>query len=271
MTGKPLNPTITVPGATIRQMDSQLIQAVQQIARAVQPHFWPEQALQLALVILTGLTVFFLWRYTRATVDLCTATRDQVEVSNQLLRENAEMRKAARDQVEVGNRLLYEAQIQNETAIRPILQLQTTAQQQSQIWDAFYYYYDYEVVNLGNGPAFSVEFEPMHTSATPITLGTAETIVPGSKHGALCFRDALGQFGTLTPLVLAVVEKDLSLPASVVMRYKNASGKSYHTTLMMTQGPRPNLFQFTYIESSADIDQTTGIQRSLATVANATL
>jgi hypothetical protein len=155
-------------------MDKDLLAAVQSIAQSLQPHYWSpsiSDVLQFLLVIATGLTVYWLWRYTKETEKLRIATRDQVNVSNLLffktkeqlevntsmLSETIELRKAAQAQVEAA------AQTQ-EASIMPVLTLDICDQQENTLgvdgrthvqWKQNLMF----LRNLGAGPAFNIKIE----------------------------------------------------------------------------------------------------------------
>jgi hypothetical protein len=65
---------------------------------------------------LTVLTVIYLNCYTNETSKLRIATRDQVEVNNQILGETIKLRKATQEQVSATNLLLEEERKQTEAA-----------------------------------------------------------------------------------------------------------------------------------------------------------
>jgi len=108
---------------------------------AVQQHFLPRSLVdwaQVALVVLTAVTLVVLCKYTKETVRLRQATRDQVNISNQLLRE---------------------AQIQNEAAEKPTLLfgLSSTDFHLGKPLELL----EPTIRNIGSGPAFNVVVEPM--------------------------------------------------------------------------------------------------------------
>src|ERR1051326_1126960 len=108
-------------------MDPRVIQAVQSIAESLRNHFWPPESIgdfaQIALCLLTALTIWYLQKYTAETTALRIATRDQVEVNNQVLAETIELRKATRDQADASIELLKESQQLREQNIMPMLTL----------------------------------------------------------------------------------------------------------------------------------------------------
>jgi hypothetical protein len=126
-------------------MDPQLVHAVQSIARSVESHLYSD-VMQGLLILLTGLTTWYLWKYTRETEKLRIATRDQVNVNNQVLGETVRLRKATEDQVIASRSLLDEEQKQREQLLMPIVVL-TTGERDS--------VETLVVRNLGNGPALN--------------------------------------------------------------------------------------------------------------------
>lgn len=228
------------------RMDPNLIRAVQSIADSMKNHYWPLSAgdiAQIALCILTGFTLWYLRRYTRATVALRVATRDQVlvnnqvlnetvglrkatqaqvEVTNQMLAETVELRKATRDQADASIRLLEESQKQTETSIMPVLILTTAFSGEHN---------NFLIRNVGRGPALN---------------SRTELLVSGPKtnwelHHRSAFAASQQEFAVLntgsgTPAVLPVglVKhlRDVSKVGElwVRMEYQSTSGNWYETT-----------------------------------------
>jgi hypothetical protein len=117
-------------------MDPKLVQAVQSIAQSLQSHLWPQSFADLAQVILFALTVvtlYYLRRYTIETVQIRVAARDQVEATNQLLKET---------------------QTQSEQSLMPMVILSTA--KEADRGNRFV------LKNAGNGPALNVRTSPMN-------------------------------------------------------------------------------------------------------------
>jgi hypothetical protein len=130
--------------------ENALLTAVQSIANSLTPHYWPpsvSDVLQFLLVIATGLTVYWLWRYTKETEKLRIATRDQVNVSN-LLFEKTKL------QVDTELQLLKETQLQTEHSMMPVVVLTTGVDHDANNTNKFV------VKNMGTGVALNARIEP---------------------------------------------------------------------------------------------------------------
>ena len=104
-------------------MNPQLLEAIQDIARSLHSHFWPgsfADVVQALLVIITGITAWYLKKYTDETVRLRIAT----------------------------TQVLKEAERQNEYSMMPIILMKTLSDAAN--GSALY------VQNTGRGPAFNV-------------------------------------------------------------------------------------------------------------------
>ena len=212
-------------------MEPAVTQALTKIAESVQSHFWPQTLVewaQLALVLLTGLTLVYLIKYTQETSQLRIAARDQVEVSNQLLR-------AAQDQNSVNQRLLQEAQVQNETALRPILAfaLQETLTH-DETGRAIAEGRKLHLKNLGNGPALNVTVEYLEGDGEtrfvfhhPDTLARGEDSVVYIGDFVSKGKPLMIPWDALEEVVFGA--KAIPLPQMLTIQYRSAAGKLYET------------------------------------------
>src|SRR5271157_5791630 len=185
-------------------MDPKTAHAVQAIAQNLQPHFWPQGIVdwaQLLLVLFTFLTLLVLGVYTIETVRLRKATRDQVDVTNRLLRES---------------------QIQNEHLLVPIVVLTTSLEGDRNL---------FVVKNTGTGPALNTRTSPFSVSQT-INLRFRHRTVIGAdqQQTAPLYMDS--RPGSLQPQELVNILRqqapDQELRTSIV--YQSVSNTWYETT-----------------------------------------
>jgi hypothetical protein len=236
--------------ARLSRMDP-IVQALHEIARAQQTSFLPQRLVdwaQVVLVFFTGLTLYFLWKYTAETVELRKATRDQVEVSNHLLQTTQE-------QAAVSNRLLTEAQIQNTTAIRPILEVVPTGVSRDRtIGDRVYRFFDQAVRNVGYGPAFNPQFDAVELGTGEIIRLYAPQTIPATATIPVAVKIGTGTAppGDLIGLLNVLVKAGLSDPIEVTLRYRDASGALYRTRHRIVSGGPYIFFEFRYEESGSD-------------------
>jgi hypothetical protein len=248
-------------------MDPQLVDAVRSIARSLQAHGRPTtlaDILQLLLVLFTGGTVWFLWRYTKATFGLLRATRDQVEVNNQVLAETVQLRKATQDQVEINNKLLgetielrkatqdqvgvsnqlfQEAHNQREQSAMPIVVLTTTMI--SNVMTVFI------VKNIGSGPA-------LNTRTSPVTLDQKQAldlhhrtvIGAGEYEEASFFSSSLSGPLRLPDLVRLLNYQGAPSKLQIFVQYQGVNGSRYQTshTLMLTTDQKDLRIEFDKFE-----------------------
>lgn len=227
-------------------MDPQLVDAVQSIARSLQPHGWPPtlaDILQLLLVLFTGGTVWFLWRYTKATFGLLRATRDQVEVNNQVLAETVQLRKATQDQVEISNQLFQEAQNQREQSAMPIVVLTTTMI--SNVMTVFI------VKNTGAGPALNTRTSPVALDPKQaLDLHHRTVIGAGEYEEASFFSSSSTGPLRLPDLVRLLNYQGAPSKLQIFVRYQGVNGSQYQTshTLMLTTDTKDLRVEFNKFE-----------------------
>lgn len=168
---------------------------------------------QVVLVIVTVATLIVLCIYTKATVDLRKATRDQVDVSNRLLRE---------------------AQAQNEASIRPILQLVATVTDETNTTITT----EFQLRNLGSGPGFNVTIEPVRCTHSVYLFRHPDTLAPDDTASVDPLRTATS--ASLTPTEWNALFNDTQVgsssdrPVNITIRYQNAAGKAYFTHHVIT-------------------------------------
>jgi hypothetical protein len=213
----------------VQHMDPKAAQALLEIAQA-QQHWLPQWLIdvaQLALLIVTAWTLYYLRLYTAETVQLRKATRDQVEVGNQVL-------SATREQVTVGNRLLAEAQVQNSNAIRPILNIwphnRTSA---VEINGKSYSYSFHTIRNMGNGPAFDIKSDAFHSNGISVTLVFKPVLAKDAEEpfGVWIHQESGDRsIGSFEGLLVARFQYGVSFPPTITLRYNDAAGKQYYST-----------------------------------------
>jgi hypothetical protein len=210
-------------------MDPQLVHAVQLIAQSLQPHPWPPtlgDILQVLLVLLTGGTLWLLRRYTNATTGLLRATRDQVEINNQVLAETIQLRRATQDQVSVSNQLVRETQNQAEQSLMPIVVLTTTVADNVSV---------FVVKNTGGGPALNTRTSPVNLDPKQTLDLHHRTVIGAGEQEEASFHDSSSS-GPLRPPDVVRLLKYQGAPSEVqaFIRYEGANGNGYQTSHTLT-------------------------------------
>jgi hypothetical protein len=191
---------------------------------------------QVALCVLTGATLYFLRLYTKETVQLRKATRDQVEVNNQIFRETVELRKAARDQVDATNLVLKETQKQTEQSLMPIVVLTTKPFPDRPP--------NFVVKNTGNGPALNTRIQPIfHDGLTKSEFRHRSAIGAGEEEPAFLHMDF--RPGPLMPgeLIVALENADPRRELKTAILYEGVLGHKYRTsyTIKLTAAGKHDL------------------------------
>ncbi len=206
-------------------MEKDLLAAAQSFALSLQTRYWPpsiSDVLQFLLVIATGLTVYWLWRYTKETEQLRIATRDQVNVSNQLFEKS-------KQQVDAELQLLRETQLQTEHSVMPMVVL-TTGRWENNVTVFF-------VENMGKGPALNTNIGQFtHDGSAKFYFGHRTAIAPGEKHVA--WYGEVGSAAVASPgnMVVILKQQDALKEVPLCISYKGINGKTYRTehTIMLT-------------------------------------
>ncbi|HXS93161.1 MAG TPA: hypothetical protein VN736_01080 [Candidatus Limnocylindrales bacterium] len=231
-------------------MDPQL-DVLNRIADSLKTHPWPtsfSDFAQIALAVLTVVTIYYLRKYTKETVELRKATRDQVEVNSQVLRETVELRKATQEQVEVNtnmltetgklrnatqeqviasNALLRESQQQTEHALMPMVMLIKTPRKAMAA--------GFSVKNAGNGPALNVSAIVLENPALPpmefeyngaLAVGQEDSIrlIVNREHTLIHTRDDIA----------SILRQGDAKVIRIRLVYKSVMGKEYETIYSLT-------------------------------------